>query len=141
MCLKATGTRGSQPIEDRFWSKVDRRAADECWPWKASKQRYGKFGIGSRTDGTRTVVHAHRWLWQHLNGPLPPGYEVCHTCDNPLCCNPAHLFVGTHADNMADRDAKGRQARGSRTGAHTHPERRATARTRSHDPMQLRVGR
>lgn len=54
---------------------------------------------------------ANRAAWVLVNGPIPDGMLVCHHCDNPPCCNPAHLFLGTNSDNIADRDAKGRQAR------------------------------
>ncbi len=57
---------------------------------------------------------AHRAAWEYTRGPVPAGLFVLHRCDNPPCCNPAHLFLGTQADNMADMQAKGRQAKGER---------------------------
>ena len=89
---------------DRFWSKVDRRGPDECWPWEATRNQdgYGRFWLGE-------LKSAHRVAWEIANGPIPKGRCVLHRCDNPQCVNPAHLWLGTHADNMADRDAKGRQ--------------------------------
>ena len=92
-------------IQERFWSKVDR--SGECWLWTAAKvQGYGSF------DGRR----AHRVAWELAYGPIPKGVGyhgtcVLHRCDTPACVNPAHLRLGTQADNMADRDAKGRQRR------------------------------
>lgn len=116
-------------LEERFWPKVDRSAGPNgCWPWMASRVKgYGHFGVGSRTDQTNKLVIAHRLAWILTHGPVPDGICVCHTCDNPPCCNPAHLWLGTHADNAADREAKGRgnQARGDANGARLRPERLA----------------
>ena len=81
------------------------------------------------------MVVASRYAYELWRGFIPVGMFVCHTCDNPPCCNPEHLFTGTHDDNMADKVAKGRQSRGDThaaalkpatglaNGAHTHPER------------------
>lgn len=100
--------------EQDFWSHVDRRGDGECWPWKASRspRGYGVFRL--RYQQWR----AHRLAWTFSNGPIPSGLLVLHRCDNPPCCNPKHLFVGTSADNTADMIAKGREASGDR-----HPSR------------------
>ena len=94
---------------ERFWSKVDVRGPDECWPWLAGvdDSGYGKFWLHNRND------RAHRVAYELSCGPIPhgPGAHgtvVRHTCDNALCCNPRHLLPGTQADNNRDRAERGR---------------------------------
>lgn len=88
---------------ERFWRGVDRRGEDECWEWQKYKKRgYGYIGV----DGFAMITS--RVAWVIANGQIPEGMIVCHKCDNPSCCNPNHLFIGTDLDNCRDRDAKGR---------------------------------
>ena len=101
--------KSTDPIA-RFWSKVD-KSADGCWLWTAGKQ---KSGHGFFFPKHGKIVRAHRYAWEITNGAIPDGLEVCHNCpggDNPSCVNPAHLWLGTQADNMRDMTEKGRRAK------------------------------
>lgn len=88
-------------------------------PGVKDKGGYGR----ARFAGRRW--RAHRLAWTLANGPIPRGQHVLHRCDVPACINPDHLFIGSNADNVIDRDAKGRQASGDRHGLRLHPDRRA----------------
>jgi hypothetical protein len=121
-------------IKERFWSKVDKSGGgNTCWAWLAATTRggYGNFSIDGKPR------RAHRVVWEIVNGKIPDGLDCLHTCDNPPCVNPAHLFLGTKNDNMADMRAKGRfptgdkhwfrlrpgtAASGDNNGSRTHPE-------------------
>jgi hypothetical protein len=102
----------NQSIIDRFWRKVDVRGEDECWMWqlKPRNDGYGRFAITARYS-----VGAHRLSWEIENErKIPDGMIVCHTCDNPMCVNPNHLFVGTPMDNKRDEMSKDRHVKGER---------------------------
>lgn len=88
----------------RFWAKINK--TEGCWLWTGCVNTTG-YGMASWSGRQKNIV-AHRRVWTMLKGPIPEGMEVCHTCDVPRCCNPDHLFLGTHAENMKDCAAKGR---------------------------------
>lgn len=108
------GINGGDPA---FWARVDK--SGECWEWLGSKT-----SAGYGTVGRRPVTYlAHRYAWQLTHGePPPPGMCLCHTCDNPGCVRPEHLFLGTRADNNQDRSRKGRGHIGEQ-----HPSAKLTA--------------
>ncbi len=97
-------------LEARFWAKVDVRGLWDCWPWTGARTRagYGLMGLGPRNAGG---IYVHRLSWELAHGRLAGELCVLHRCDNPPCVNPAHLFIGTRADNNADMVAKGRHWR------------------------------
>lgn len=99
----------NKSLEERFWEKVDKKGPDDCWNWLAGKSGagYGTFWAWGRNRG------AHRVAWRLTQGEIPDGLCICHHCDNPLCCNLNHLFLGTRADNNHDMIAKGRAASGA----------------------------
>jgi hypothetical protein len=96
--------RARDRLAHRFWSKVKIGEADECWPWEGrrSDRGYGEFDYGNRP------VVASRFAYFLSTGIDPGDVFVCHSCDNPPCCNPGHLWPGTHRDNMRDMALKKR---------------------------------
>lgn len=94
----------------RFWSKVDRREARECWPWLGPVDRDG-YGLFD----TSVELRANRAAFRFSKGDIPQGLLICHSCDNPICCNPAHLWLGTPKANTVDSVVKRRRV-GARTG-------------------------
>jgi hypothetical protein len=91
-----------------FWSRVDVKSESECWPWRLRRDGngYGLFDVGPKCQ--RKTRLTHRLAYELTNGKIDLGLQVCHSCDNPTCCNPKHLFLGTNADNMRDMRLKGR---------------------------------
>lgn len=112
----------------RFWSKVDKNgpilveSLGPCWEWKAGRYPagYGQISIQSPRRGFGAHVISF-----YINNGYWPAPNCLHKCDNPPCCNPAHLFAGTAKDNVHDMVSKGRIARGDKHGLRIHPERQA----------------
>ncbi len=115
--LAMSGRKGLT-LEERFWSRVEKTAT--CWNWTGGRTSngYGTIRKGGRSERVSRVI------WEWFNGPIPAGMLVCHHCDNRVCVNLEHLFLGTHKDNAMDMMKKGRHvpALGDRNGTHTHPE-------------------
>ena len=97
-CTRST----ARPVAERLWEKVNIGGPDDCWEFtgsrKGGKQPYGNIGLNGKVDV------AHRVAYMVSKGPIPEGMVVRHTCNNPPCCNPNHLVLGTQKDNCKDRD-------------------------------------
>ncbi len=104
---------------NRFWSKVEIRGLEECWEWTAAKRPSG-YGVWG-TNNTSQFM-SHRLAYADWNRVDPGQLYVCHRCDNPSCCNPNHLFLGTCKDNSDDKVAKNRHPHGDTHFIHNHPE-------------------
>ena len=123
-------------FEKRFWSKVEKRGDDECWPWTASVDSRGYGHI--RKQGK--TARSHRVSWELRNGPIPSGEHygttcVLHKCDNPLCVNPNHLFLGSVLDNNKDRTKKGRGNKGQSFNVGSNSGR---AKLEDHNIIEIR---
>jgi len=101
---------------ERFLAKVKINRNTECWEWHAAltKTGYAKFGLPG-PQGQKTV-RGHRYSWEVRYGKIPDDLLVCHRCDNRICVNPSHLFLGTQVDNMHDSTSKGRSVNGDGYG-------------------------
>lgn len=98
--------------EQRFWRFVQK--TDGCWLWTGAQ--FNERGYGAFQVAHKKTVRAHRYAYQISNGSIPHGMFVCHSCDNPRCVNPAHLWLGTAQDNVTDKVLKGRSPLGEATG-------------------------
>lgn len=99
----------TQDYPKTFWERVQKGHRDDCWPWTlgTSKAGYGRMSVNSRPN----LCHKLAWEYAHQR-PLPPGRFALHTCDNPICCNPDHIYPGTPKDNSRDAVTRHRLARG-----------------------------
>ena len=110
-------------LHERLWSKIQKFGPDDCWPWTGHAVHSGHggdcygilyFRVGPRKENRKTYRTATNLVYEEINGPIPAGREICHKCHNTLCCNPHHLYAGTHQENMDDMVRSGRSLKGSR---------------------------
>ena len=124
-----------------FWLHVDITDEKKCWHWKGPRgpQGYGMFGYLGK------VYRTHRFAYESTYGLLLPGFQVLHHCDNPPCCNTNHLFVGTNALNVIDRDQKARTPKGQTHASTKYPDifvqlARSLANTMSQKDIAKQLG-
>lgn len=98
--VKPEGITRWQWMIQRYWEKVDKRGPDECWPWLGACVTDG---YGTIAYEGREIYATHRLAYILEHGKVPNGLWVLHTCDNPPCCNPKHLYAGTSINNIQDR--------------------------------------
>lgn len=125
-----------KPVEDRFWSKVDKLDSNSCWLWTGARVQkgYGSFRVSYR----RKFVTTHRFSWELHYGPIPDGMHVLHKCDTPQCVRPDHLFLGTNQDNIIDKISKGRQSCGEAIAATKRGELNPASKLKTIQVVEIR---
>lgn len=114
----------SAVVQERFWLNVNISRPKVCWPWEGllSPLNYGRYSF-QPIPGKKVEFRTHRLAYFFCYGEIPKHLCVCHHCDNPPCCNPHHLFLGTSPENTYDRNEKERQARGEGHAMHILTEK------------------
>ncbi len=130
----------NRPIQDRFFEKILK--TENCWFWIGWRN---SSGYGQLNNKNKHVL-AHRVSWELHKGTIPEGLCVLHKCDNPICVNPDHLFIGTHKDNSMDRTRKGRNAdqhgeRSARAKLKEGQVREIICRYKSQNISQIELGK
>ncbi len=134
---------GLATLEARFWNQMDR--GSDCWHWMMCRTDDGYGRSYCQYGGRKKTLGAHRLAYVLANGSLQDGAPLLHSCGNPICCNPAHLRVGTPKENADDREAMGRTFRGAKHHFHLHPELTQpgephnTAKLREHQVRAIRA--
>lgn len=120
------------PLGERLWPMVQKGSKTKCWPFSGPDRAPKGYGIITLSSKPRVRWLTHRLAWVVTFGPIESGLIICHDCDNPICCNPSHLFIGTHKDNAQDREKKGR-------GNQPKGERHRCARLKERDVLAIRT--
>lgn len=117
--------KGKKNVLQDVWKNVKIKRSDECWEWTKYKLKngYGEMGINNK------VYLVHRIVYEQIYGYIPDGLYILHKCNNPSCCNPKHLYLGTQKDNMKQMSEDGRSARG---------EKSSSAKLKVEDVLEIR---
>jgi len=114
--------RPRMSLREKLEKYTLRSDQENCWIWIGPKFRYGYGKLDLCVNHKNKTFSAHRCAWENAFGPIPTGLLVCHRCDNPLCVNPDHLFLGTNKENSQDMVLKGRSLKGDKNPLRIHPE-------------------
>jgi hypothetical protein len=123
---------------DRIWGYLDRTGGpDSCWEYTKQRDRHG---YGRMQTTGHSEVLAHRIAYELTHGSIPDGMQILHRCDNRPCCNPMHLYAGTHEENMRDRGERGRTFRGRHKDNSRRPrgERNPAAKVTAEQVTEIR---